>query len=185
MSLQANRPVERTESRMESEKYSKMSGEISGEKSSEKNRGMVSKRNGEISSRKPVVFAISGYKNSGKTTLTVKLVKRLSEQGYRVATIKHDGHDFEPDVPGTDSYRHRHAGACGCGIFSSNRWMVIREQPEEDKIDEHTLIDMFPDVDVILLEGFKNSSWPKYFCRYPEEIPDEEKACSEILALLE
>ena len=134
--------------------------------------------------KKPVIFAISGYKNSGKTTLTVKLVKRLTEQGYRVATIKHDGHDFEPDVPGTDSYRHRMAGACGCAVFSANRWMVIREQPEDDgeKIDEHTLIRMFPDVDVILLEGFKNSSWPRYFCRYPEEIPDEEEALSRILS---
>ena len=132
---------------------------------------------------KPVIFAISGYKNSGKTTLTVKLVKRLTGLGYRVATIKHDGHDFEPDVPGTDSYRHRKAGACGCAVFSGHRWMVTREQPEteKDRIDENDLIRLFPDVDVILLEGFKHSSWPKYFCRYPDEIPDEEKALAEIL----
>ena len=26
--------------------------------------------------------------------------------GLKVAVIKHDGHDFEADVPGTDSYRH-------------------------------------------------------------------------------
>ena len=137
--------------------------------------------------RKPVIFAISGYKNSGKTTLTVKLVKRLTEQGHRVATVKHDGHDFEPDVPGTDSYRHRMAGACGCAVFSSNRWMVIREQSEqeEEKIDEHTLIRMFPDVDVILLEGFKNSSWPKYFCRYPENVPDEDEVFFKILSIIQ
>ncbi|MDY4969132.1 MAG: molybdopterin-guanine dinucleotide biosynthesis protein B [Lachnospiraceae bacterium] len=137
--------------------------------------------------KRPAVFAISGYKNSGKTTLTVKLVMRLTQMGYRVATIKHDGHDFEPDVPGTDSYRHRKAGACGCAVFSGNRWMVTREQPdpESEKVDESVLMRMFPDVDVILLEGFKHSSWPKYFCRYPEEVPDEEKALEAVLAEIE
>ena len=137
--------------------------------------------------KRPVIFAVSGYKNSGKTTLTVKLVERLTGQGYRVATIKHDGHDFEPDVPGTDSYRHRKAGACGCAVFSDHRWMVIREQPEakEERLDENDLIRLFPDVDIILLEGFKHSSWPKYFCRYPEEIPDEEKALEKIFEEIE
>lgn len=127
---------------------------------------------------KTVIFAISGYKNSGKTTLTEKLVRRLTQMGYRVATIKHDGHDFDPDVPGTDSYRHRTAGAYGTAVFSRGRWMVVKEQPgePEKQINEHNLIAMFPEADIILLEGFKHSSWPKYFCRYPEEIPDEEKA---------
>ncbi len=138
--------------------------------------------------KEQVVFAISGYKNSGKTTLTVKLVERLTQMGYRVATIKHDGHDFEPDVPGTDSYRHRKAGAYGSAVFSGNRWMVTKEQPmdlEEKKIDEQDLMQMFPEADIILLEGFKQSSWPKYFCRYPEEIPDEEEALSRILSCLQ
>ncbi|MDO5408860.1 MAG: molybdopterin-guanine dinucleotide biosynthesis protein B [Lachnospiraceae bacterium] len=134
----------------------------------------------------PVIFAISGYKNSGKTTLTVKLVAMLTEMGYQVATIKHDGHDFEPDVPGTDSFRHRKAGACGCAVFSANRWMVIKDQPSDEakKVDEQALIQMFPEADIILLEGFKHSSWPKYFCRFPEEIPDEKEALSMILRQL-
>ena len=135
---------------------------------------------------KQIIFAISGYKNSGKTTLTVKLVKRLTALGYRVATIKHDGHDFEPDVPGTDSYRHREAGAYGCAVFSRNRWMVVKEQPEQEmeKINEQTLFQMFPEADIILLEGFKHSEWPKYFCKYPEEVPDEEEALRRILTLI-
>lgn len=136
--------------------------------------------------KKPVIFAVSGYKNSGKTTLTVKLVERLTEKGYRVATIKHDGHDFEPDVPGTDSYRHRKAGAYGCAVFSGHRWMVVKEQPtaETDRISERELIEMFPEADIILLEGFKNSGWPKYFCRYPESVPDEQEALKMIEGLM-
>ena len=57
------------------------------------------------------VIAVSGVKNSGKTTLLEKLIANLVARGIRVAVIKHDGHHFEPDVPGTDSYRHRSAGA--------------------------------------------------------------------------
>ena len=32
------------------------------------------------------------------------LIRVLTQKGYRVAAVKHDGHDFEPDVPGTDSW---------------------------------------------------------------------------------
>lgn len=55
--------------------------------------------------KQPFVFAISGYKNSGKTTLICRLIPELKRRGYRVAVIKHDGHDFVGDVPGTDSFR--------------------------------------------------------------------------------
>ena len=56
--------------------------------------------------KKPQIFAISGVKNSGKTTLITQILPILSGQGLAVATIKHDGHDFDADVPGTDTYRH-------------------------------------------------------------------------------
>ena len=57
------------------------------------------------------VFGITGWKNSGKTTLTERLVTELSRRGFRIATVKHAHHDFDIDQPGTDSFRHRAAGA--------------------------------------------------------------------------
>ena len=62
-------------------------------------------------SKKPVLIAVSGVKNSGKTTLIQKVIPKLNENGLKVATIKHDGHDFEADVEGTDTYKHKKAGA--------------------------------------------------------------------------
>ena len=59
------------------------------------------------------IFAISGVKNSGKTTLICKLLEIFKEKGLKVAVLKHDGHDFEPDIPGTDTYRQLQAGAYG------------------------------------------------------------------------
>jgi molybdopterin-guanine dinucleotide biosynthesis protein MobB len=40
---------------------------------------------------KTPAFGISGWKNSGKTGLTVRLVEELTARGYRISTIKHAG----------------------------------------------------------------------------------------------
>lgn len=105
----------------------------------------------------PPVIAICGVKNSGKTTLIENLIPRLSQKGCRVAVVKHDGHQFQPDVPGTDSHRLSQAGAAGVGIFSSSRYMVVQEHP----ITFHEMLGFFPAADLILLEGGKHSAYPK------------------------
>lgn len=109
--------------------------------------------------KKPFLAAVSGIKNSGKTTFLEGLVKELIGRGYRIAVIKHDGHEFEPDVPGTDTWRMQKTGAYGTAIFSKGKWMVVKEQPD---VDETMLFELFPEADMILLEGFKYSSYPKF-----------------------
>src|SRR3972149_10484765 len=54
-----------------------------------------------------------GYKKVGKTTLIEKLIAELSNRGYRVGTVKHHHSDFpvSVDTVGTDTWRHRQAGA--------------------------------------------------------------------------
>lgn len=110
-----------------------------------------------LESRRRRVFAVSGVKNSGKTTLIEKLIPLFINRGCCVAVIKHDGHEFEPDVPGTDSYRHKRAGAYGSAVFSNSRFMVVKEE----KINEMALVQHFPEADVIILEGMKDSLYPK------------------------
>ncbi|MCP4728353.1 MAG: bifunctional molybdopterin-guanine dinucleotide biosynthesis protein MobB/molybdopterin molybdotransferase MoeA, partial [bacterium] len=52
------------------------------------------------------LIAITGKKNSGKTTVIESLIRLLTEKGWRVGTVKHHHHgDFEPDTPGKDSHR--------------------------------------------------------------------------------
>lgn len=109
--------------------------------------------------KKPVVAAVSGVKNSGKTTFLENLTAELKKRGYFVAVIKHDGHEFEPDVEGTDTWKLRKSGAYGTAIFSKGRWMVIKEEPQ---MDEKRLAQLFPEADFILLEGFKYSEYPKF-----------------------
>ncbi len=127
----------------------------------------------------PYLFAISGYKHTGKTTLITKLIPILKEKGYKVAVIKHDGHDFEGDVPGTDSYKHFQSGAYGTAVFSENKVLIHKEVQD---VDEKMLMQAFPEADIILLEGFKESNYPKYICNYPvEPIIDAEVLADRII----
>ena len=103
------------------------------------------------------VVAVSGVKNSGKTSLIVRLLPELARRGLRVATVKHDGHRFEADRPGTDSFRHLEAGAVGTAVFDGEKFQLVRRAA----VDESFLLSQFPDAELILLEGFKDSPWPK------------------------
>ena len=107
--------------------------------------------------KKPWIIAISGEKNTGKTTVIEGMIREFSEFSLRVATVKHDGHCFAPDRPGTDSYRHLRAGAVGAAVFDKEKYQVVSYMP----VDEKMFMAMFPQADVILLEGFKDSNWPK------------------------
>ena len=125
-----------------------------------------------VEGKKQLVFSVCGYKKTGKTTLVSGVCETLSQKGYRVAVIKHDGHDFEGDVPGTDSYRHMQAGAYGTAVFSPHRFLVQKKCPDPQI---SFLIGMFPEADIILIEGLKDEDFPKYVCSEPEvsaqEIP--------------
>ncbi|MCI9421184.1 molybdopterin-guanine dinucleotide biosynthesis protein B [Sporofaciens musculi] len=104
------------------------------------------------------LVAVCGVKNSGKTTLLSRLVGELSKEGMKVAVIKHDGHDFTCDACGTDSYRLKEAGAYGTAVFSDFRIFVHKTGFKENEKD---LIRMFPEADIIFIEGMKESSYPK------------------------
>ena len=107
--------------------------------------------------KEPLVIAVSGVKNSGKTRLLEQLLPILCGQGLRVAVIKHDGHRFAPDREGTDSRRMLEAGAVGSAVFDGEKFQLVRRAVVTDR----ELIAMFPEAQMILLEGFKHSDYRK------------------------
>lgn len=103
------------------------------------------------------VIQLVGYKNTGKTTLLCRLAAQLRLTGLTVASIKHDGHEFEDERPGCDTRRFREAGAFWSAVSSSSRTVVVMESGST--LAE--LIGLTPQADFILVEGFKQEVYPK------------------------
>jgi formylmethanofuran dehydrogenase subunit E len=108
----------------------------------------------------PAAICVVGNKNAGKTTLIERLLPELIARGRRVATIKHDAHDFDIDVPGKDTWRHRQAGSNTTIIASSSKAALVRLTERELGLDELLgLVD--PSCDLVLIEGLRRSPLPK------------------------
>lgn len=102
-------------------------------------------------------IGFAAYSGTGKTTVMEALVRCLTRRQVRVGVIKHDGHDFDIDHPGKDSWRHTQAGACSVVITSPRKTAVIRQQGASLR----ECIEGIRDVDVILVEGFKQEPLPR------------------------
>ena len=101
------------------------------------------------------VIGLAGWSGAGKTTLLTRLIPHFNAQGLRVSVIKHAHHQFDVDVPGKDSWRHREAGAAEVLVASSNRWALMHELrgAEEPRLPE--LLSKLSAVDLVVVEGFK------------------------------
>ncbi len=109
----------------------------------------------------PPAVAFVGRKNSGKTSVLVQVVRELKRRGLRVGTLKHaHHHDFEFDRPGRDSYRHFQAGADVSVVSSSVKLAMVR-RVQSEPLAREIVRDMFPDVDIVLVEGYKTQDLPK------------------------
>ena len=98
------------------------------------------------------VFGVTGWKNAGKTTLVERLVTEFVRRGWRVSTVKHAHHEVDIDRAGTDSFRHRAAGATEVALVGGRRYAIMREQ-SEPPLGE-VLARLAP-ADLILIEGYK------------------------------
>lgn len=111
------------------------------------------------------IFGITGWKNSGKTTLTERLVSELTRRGRKVSTVKHAHHTFDIDKEGTDSFRHRQAGATEVAIVSGNRWALMHELRDEAEPALEAILARLAPCDIVLIEGYKREGHPKIEAR--------------------
>ncbi|SHN66439.1 molybdopterin-guanine dinucleotide biosynthesis protein B [Desulfovibrio litoralis] len=109
-------------------------------------------------------IAIVGYKNSGKTTTTLKLAEALEKKGLKVAIAKHTHHNF--DKENTDTARFQASGRDVIGIGADESAIFYGEFLP--------LLKLIPFIkaDILLVEGNKNATWlPRIVClREAEEI---------------
>ena len=111
------------------------------------------------------VFCISGFQNSGKTTLVIELTKELIKRGFSVSSIK-DIHssEFVPDKIGSDTYKHTESGSNPVFARGPKRTSAIwNEQLPVRKILSQL------NTDYVIIEGMKTSDFPKIICA--ESLP--------------
>lgn len=109
------------------------------------------------------VIGFAAYSGSGKTTVMRKLIPSLKARRLRPAVVKHAHHEFDIDYPGKDSYELRKAGADQVLVGSAHRWAMVVESHdgEEPGLSDFLSRLVLTDVDVILVEGFRDVAFPK------------------------
>ncbi|MBF9034819.1 molybdopterin-guanine dinucleotide biosynthesis protein B [Rhodobacterales bacterium HKCCE2091] len=107
------------------------------------------------------VIGVVGWKDSGKTGLVERLVRHLTGAGLRVSTLKHAHHGFDVDRPGTDSFRHRAAGAAEVLIASGHRWALMSELRGRAEPSLDDLLERLGPCDLAIAEGWKAGSHPR------------------------
>lgn len=105
------------------------------------------------------IILVAGKKNTGKTSLTMKIIKALTERGHKVASIKHTHHNMELDKEGTDTWKHKEAGSQLVVGVGSTTFFNVKQDMELERI--LFLIKMIADVDFVVIEGFKKYNYPK------------------------
>ena len=107
---------------------------------------------------KRLAVAFTGPSNSGKTTLILKVARKLiNEHSKKVAIVKHDpGDKARFDVEGKDSYKFSSTGA-EVIVTSPNRTTYFSKKSQD--IDE--MIRLFDDFDILLVEGLKGLPLPR------------------------
>ena len=104
-------------------------------------------------------IGFAGDSGTGKTTLVEQLIARFTQDGYRVAAIKHAHHGFDIDRPGKDSYRFRSAGARQVLVASDQRWVLMGEEAQDDPaaaLARH--MGRLEPCDLVVVEGYRGQA---------------------------
>ncbi len=108
----------------------------------------------------PPAVSFVARSGAGKTTLLTCLIAELKNRGYAVGAVKHGPPNFAIDRPGKDSYRFTEAGADNMLVCSDNKLAFVKQYQQAPPLAE-LLATYFPDVDIILVEGFKQADLPR------------------------
>jgi molybdopterin-guanine dinucleotide biosynthesis protein B len=105
------------------------------------------------------IVSIVGKKNTGKTSLTVKVIEELTKRGHNVASIKHSHHSIEMDKENTDTWKHKQAGANLVVGVGSTTFFNARTEMDLNRI--LFLIKHIGEFDFVIIEGYKSYNYPK------------------------
>ena len=113
----------------------------------------------KLASEYPPTVSVVGYKDSGKTSIAVGIIRSLRKRGWRVMSVKH-GHHHDIDRAGTDSWRLRHEGGAEKVVLAGPEGFAVMGDwgmEGELSLQEITARDL-TEADVVIAEGYKSSS---------------------------
>jgi molybdopterin-guanine dinucleotide biosynthesis protein B len=135
---------------------------------------------------------ITGWSNSGKTTVAVALIEELTRRGFRVGAIKHTPHGLheradDDDRPGRDvppdSVRLFRAGATR-SITSGPAEVSVISRVEGEHPLEDLLRHYGEDVDVMVVEGYKRQPLPRVVVSSPEPLDIQPDITGQVIAVV-
>ncbi len=136
----------------------------------------MAKNNANINNAEnsPKIVSFIAKSGTGKTTLIEKIIKILAKRGYKVSSLKHTDHDFDADIQGKDSWRHKNAGAYSTMLLSEKKMAFFSDVKEAEKPHgvKDIVLKFFGGSDIVIIEGFKDLSIPKIELLRKEISPD-------------
>lgn len=122
----------------------------------------------------PPVLGISGFAQSGKTTLLESLLLTLGQRGFKTLVIKNYGNDISLEDRQSDSFRLYHHGADSL-LHDSTQGLIHQHH----KHNLGMVLQMIPGYyDLILVEGHRAAPIPKlwlqsFFSNRDDVVPDD------------
>jgi molybdopterin-guanine dinucleotide biosynthesis protein B len=115
-----------------------------------------------------VFSVVSGC--AGKTETVRRLVAEMVGRGLRVSTVKRVPEVVDLEKPGSGTWNHREAGAQEVILASTRRMALLRElSTDADEPDVEVLLARLAPVDIVFLEGFRLTWYPKLEFVQPEQ----------------
>ncbi len=106
-----------------------------------------------------IINLVAAQSESGKTTILEKLLPELKRRGLSVAALKGHLHHYDLDLPGKDSWRFSRAGADISGMTTPESFFLFGSR--EGKSGNEAVAEFLTEIDLIIIEGNKQSSNPK------------------------
>ncbi|MDR4887047.1 molybdopterin-guanine dinucleotide biosynthesis protein B [Fredinandcohnia sp. QZ13] len=131
------------------------------------------------------LLQVVGYQNSGKTTLVEKIVKKGTDLGYQIATIKHHGHQssLQSLHQEKDSSRHFRAGASAT-IVEGGGSLQLEAKTSKWPLEKLIQLYAFFENDMIVIEGYKHAEYPKIVLIKREEDIELLNSLTNIVAVI-
>jgi len=108
----------------------------------------------------PSIIGLYGKSGTGKTTLIVKMINRLSKEGFNVASVKISDKKISIDSEGKDTWKHAQAGA-NLVVFSSENETDFLLKQNMNNSEIVNVIKSLGKYDIIIIEGANDDNIPK------------------------